>query len=177
MAYLLQSDYIARKALENKTCAVPRALTNDLIPSLSGTWNLGSASYQFNSLYTTQIYQNGVPLTTAVLAKLYPAADYTIPPAATLDYTLWIKPDAGSTDGFTIYLPTVAQEKQKVAILNNSGSAFFVNAGSGNLIVLGSTPSQIIFNGAPPVTTAVQVMCVDGTPNALVWSVVSEMQA
>ena len=62
MSYLLQSDYIARKALENKTCAVPRALTNDLIPSQNGVISLGGPSNQFNTIYANQIYLDGAPI-------------------------------------------------------------------------------------------------------------------
>lgn len=59
--FLLQSDFIARKALINKTIELPRTLTNDLLPAQDRVLNLGNASKAFNEIHArTIILDNGI---------------------------------------------------------------------------------------------------------------------
>jgi hypothetical protein len=174
MAYLMQSDYIARKAYDSKSCCYSKTVTNDLIPSQTGTWDLGSAAITFSEIHTDQIYINGVLFTQTgtTFETLSPVADYTIPSTNIyLDYTLWIKPEA-EPPAFTIFLPTTPVLKQKVTILNDSGIAYTLDAGANTINLISGSSSTV-----PAVATiySIQLLCVDATANAAVWHAISQL--
>ena len=59
--FLLQSDFIARKALINKTIDLPRTLTSNLLPAQDRVLNLGSTTKAFNEIHArTIILDNGI---------------------------------------------------------------------------------------------------------------------
>lgn len=168
----MHSDYIARKAFDTKTCCVVKTLTNDLVPSLTSAWDLGSAEKTFSEVHTDRIYIDGVLFTQTgtTLETLTPVADYTIPNTNIyLDYTLWIKPETDAPD-FTITLPATPQLKQKVTILNDCGVAFSLDAGTNNIRLRGVTASTV---AAGTLVYSLVLVCVDATLNDAVWHAVS----
>jgi len=68
--YLQQSDFIAQKAYKTKNCQ--ETMTSSLIPSIDGTYNIGSASRPINEIHAKKVYvdSNSLVVGTAVLSAL-----------------------------------------------------------------------------------------------------------
>ena len=67
MAYLLKSDYIARKTLVQQTVAVPNVLKTDLLPLQESVLSLGSSSKKINNLYTRRVVSDSLLSTNPTL--------------------------------------------------------------------------------------------------------------